>query len=304
MENEQPTSHSEDVQQDEVQSALEMFDLLPNEPEQVEEPEIEETVTEEEPPAIVEPTNVRKVKFNKSEVEVKEEEIDDLLQRGLALDKERERKEQYESALKRAAKLAGYDDVNKYLTELDTIEQQAIQHKSNEIDTMKQQMLQEYADAGFDPAQLEAFIDNHPLIANAKAINEREQAALDAQKAQESEQAKLQGWQDLFTKYPTLAESMSEDGRAEWFTPELEAKVERGYDPIDAYESLHRNTITAEERRIAEQNVLKQQRLNKRAALGSDSLPADNEPAVPKELSDAFALFGFSATDAKKYMKK
>lgn len=302
MENEQPTSHSEDVQQDEVQSALAMFDLLPNEPDQ--ETETEETETEEEAPAIEPPTNVRKVKFNKSEVEVKEEEIDDLLQRGLALDKERERKEHYESALKRAAKLAGYDDVNTYLTELDTIEQQAIEHKSNEIDALKQQMLQEYEDAGLDPAQLEAYIDNHPLFQKSKEITQREQAALDAQKAQESEQAKLQGWQDLFTKYPTLAESMSEDGKADWFTPELEAKVARGYDPIDAYELVNRNTITAEERRIAEQNVLKQQRLNKRAALGSDSLPADNEPAVPKELSDAFALFGFSATDAKKYMKK
>lgn len=303
MNNEQIASHSEDVQEDAVQSALAMFDLVPNEPE-IKEQDIEEPETEEEPPAIVEPTNVRKVKFNKSEVEVKEEEIDDLLQRGLALDKERERKEQYESALKRAAKLAGYDDVNKYLTELDTIEQQAIQHRSNEIDTMKQQMLQEYADAGFDPAQLEAFIDNHPLFANAKAINEREQAALDAQKTQEAEQAKLQGWQDLFTKYPTLAESMSEDGRAEWFTPELEAKVKRGYDPIDAYESVNRGKITAEERQIAEQNVLKQQRLNKRAAIGADSLPAGDEVEVPKELSDAFSLFGINPKEAKKYIKK
>jgi hypothetical protein len=298
MSDEQIASQSEDVQEDAVQGALAMFDLLP---EQVEEQEIE---TEEEPPAIEEPANVRKVKFNKEEREVKEEEIDSLLQQGLALPKERERKEQYESALKRAAKLAGYDDVNQYLTNLDTIEQQAIEHKSNEIDALKQQMLQEYADAGFDPATLENFIDNHPLFVNAKATAEREQQALAAQKTQQAEEAKLQGWKDLFAKYPTLAETMSEDGKAEWFTPELEAKVARGYDPIDAYELVNRNTITAEERRLAEQNVLKQQRLNKRAAIGTDTAPADNEPAVPKEISDAFALFGLDPKAAKKYITK
>lgn len=299
MEDEQITSHSEDVQEDAVQSALAMFDILPDEPE-----ETEETETEEEPPAIVEPSNVRKVKFNKGEVEVKEDEIDELLQKGLALSKERERKEHYESALTRAAKLAGYDDVNQYLAELDVIEQKAIQNRSNEIDALKQQMLQEYADAGYDPAKLEEFIDNHPLFVNAKAINEREQAALEAQKAQQAEEAKLKGWQDLFAKYPALAESMSEDGKAEWFTPELEAKVARGYDPIDAYELVNRNTITAEERRLAEQNVLKQQRLNKRSAIATDTVPADNEPAVPKEISDAFALFGLDPKAAKKYIKK
>ena len=285
----------------EISEALELFGI--------EDPQTDAQETNDElvedPPIDQEPE--RKgitVKFNKEDRFIEEDQVAEYARKGLNYEKVEGRAKEYEAALDRTAKLNGFKDHAEYVANLDRLEQEAIQHKSNEIDTMKQQMLQEYADAGFDPAQLEAFIDNHPLIANAKAINEREQAALDAQKAQEAEQAKLQGWQDLFTKYPTLAESMSEDGKADWFTPELEAKISRGYDPIDAYELVNRNTITAEERRIAEQNVLKQQRLNKRAALGSDSLPADNEQAVPKELSDAFALFGFNESDAKKYMKK
>lgn len=313
MQNEQITSQSDDVQQethsDEVKSALAAFDLLPNEPETVEEEELDQEEpeyqeeTEEVPPATEEPTNVRKVKFNKGEVEVKEDEIDDLLQRGLALDKERERKETYRSGLERAAKLAGYDNVDTYLTELDNIERQTIQNKSNEINAMKQDMLQQYADAGFDPAQLEAFIDNHPLIKQAEEITAREQAALDAQKENQKEAALTQGFQDLFTKYPNLVEDV-QDGQATWYTADMKAKIDRGYDPIDAYELINRDAIVAENRRLSEQAVLKQQRYNKRAPLSPDSLPDKDIVTVPTELSDAFALFGLPPKDAKKYIKK
>src|SRR5438105_4724003 len=52
----------------------------------------------------------RVVKFNKEDREVAEEEVDELLQKGLALDKERERRSEYEKALDRVAKQQGYKD--------------------------------------------------------------------------------------------------------------------------------------------------------------------------------------------------
>lgn len=311
MENEQPTSHSEDVQQethsDEVKSALAAFDLLPDEPVEVEtdlDQEEPQELTEEDPPATEEPTNVRKVKFNKGEREVKEEEIDGLLQQGLALPKERERKETYRAGLERAAKLAGYDDVDTYLTELDTIEQQAIQNKSNEINDLKQQMIQDYEDAGGDPAKLEAWINNHPLIKQSEEFAAREQAALEAQKESQRVEALTQGFRNLFDKYPSLLEEVQEGQPAPWYTADMKAKIDKGYDPIDAYELINRDSIAAESRRLSEQAVLKQQRLNKRAPLSPDSLPDKDIISVPTELSDAFALFDLNPNDAKKYIKK
>jgi RNase P/RNase MRP subunit p30 len=50
--------------------------------------------------------------------------------------------------------------------------------------------------------------------------------------------------------------------------------------------------------------VLKQQRLNKRAAVVTTGGEAKDEVEVPKALADAFSLFGFDQKDAKKYVKK
>ncbi|OKP81634.1 hypothetical protein A3842_11185 [Paenibacillus sp. P3E] len=309
MEDEQVASHSEDVQQEPQESvvsdALALFGL--DTPSVVEDPagEVEqEDEPEIDPPAIEESKKLI-VKVDKQDREVSDDEIPELVQKGFGLDKERARREKYESALTRAAKLAGYDKVDDYLTDLDTIEQQAVKQKEDSFNTLRQEMIDEYTAAGWDPTQLESFLDNHPLLAQAKEVMEREKATQEAQKQQQTEQAKLQGWQDLFAKYPQLTEELPADGSAApWFTPEMQRLVnDRHYDPIDAYRLVHSDKIIADERKRTEQDVIKQQRLNKRAKVETDA-PADDETAVPNELSSAFALFGLDPKAAKKYIKK
>lgn len=310
MENEQIASHSEDVQSndDAVKSALAAFDLLPpDEPQEQQEPqddmdEVSDLNENEEPPAIVEPKKLV-VKVNKEDREVPEEEIPERVQMSFGLEKERERREKYESALTRAAKLAGYDDVNSYLSNLDTLEQQQLQHKEDSFKAARDKMVEELELAGYNPDQVAEFIDNNPLFQQAQAIIEREREAEAQRQAQQAEQQRVQGWENLLAKYPHLNDEVQPDGTAAWLNADMRSRLERGYDPIDAYELAHRDAITSEQRKLAEQEVLKNQRLNKRAAvLGAEI--EDLEPTVPKELTDAFKLFGIDPRAAKKYAKK
>lgn len=307
---EQPASHSEEVQvettSDPVAEALSLFGIEVTTKE--EEARTDDTdaleIEQEEPPATEEPKNTRKVKHNKKEVEIAEDQIDDLLEKGLALDKVRDKATKYESALTRAAKLEGFDKVDDYLANLDKIEQQAVKSKQDYFDAMRAQLREEAEDAGLDPVRMEEYLDNHPILNQAKEILQREQNSQTAQKQEQEQQLQLKGWEDLFSKYPDLAEAMPEDGgTAAWYTPEIQAKIARGYDPIDAYELVNRDSISQEQRRRTEQDVLKQQRLNKRAGvLGTTQ--AVTEPEVPKEVSDAFAIFGLDPKAAQKYYKK
>ncbi|MEK3717921.1 hypothetical protein [Paenibacillus sp. FSL R7-0333] len=307
---EQPASQSEEVQPEqeispEIAAVRESFGIkntTPTAPETIE--EVEEDA-EQSPPATEEQKNVRKVKFNKKEVEIPEDQIDDLLERGLALDKERERKTKYESALTRAAKLAGYDKVDDYLTNLDTLEQQAAKQKEDAFTSMRQQLREEAENAGIDPALLDEWLDNNPVIAHANEVLEREKTSQSVQQQQQAEQAKLQSWQDLFAKYPHLTDDLPDDGSAApWFTPEMQRLVnDRNYDPIDAYRLVYSDKIIADERKRTEQDVIKQQRLNKRSRVEGESR-VDTEPEVPPEKAAAFIEFGLNPNAAKKYIKK
>lgn len=310
MSDEQVASHSEDVQPEpqeqnsDLAGAFAAFGLdAPN----VVEPEAnaDHTEHEEEPePPAIEGAKKLVVKVDKQDREVSDDEIPELVQKGFGLEKERARREKYESALTRAAKLAGFEKVDDYLTNLDTIEQQAVKQKEDSFNNLRQEMIDEYTAAGWDPTQLEQFLDNHPLLAQAKEVMEREKATQESQRQQQEEQAKLQGWQDLFAKYPQLAEEMQTAGNeAAWFTAEIKEKINRGYDPIDAYELVNRDSILQDQRKRTEQDVIKQQRLNKRAKVETDA-HADDELDVPNELSSAFALFGLDPKAAKKYVKK
>jgi hypothetical protein len=285
----------------EVSEALALFGIEPTAPEADPEP-----ATEEDPPTDQEPE--RKgitVKFNKEDVFIEDEKVAEYARKGLNYEKVEGRAKEYEAALDRAAKLNGYKDHAEYVANLDRLEQQAIQHKEDAFTELRQQMREEAENAGIDPERLDAWLDNNPLLQQAKEVMDRDKAAQETQKQQQSEEAMLKGWQNLFAKYPDLASAMSEEGQAaEWFTPAIQEKINRGYDPIDAYELANRDKISAEERKMAEQNVLKQQRLNKRAAVVTTGGEARDEVEVPKELADAFSLFGIDQKEAKKYVKK
>ncbi|TQR97317.1 hypothetical protein [Paenibacillus ottowii] len=312
---EQPTSHSEDVQPNEtpdttdvdINAALREFGIIKDEPmgEETDEPEQDEELeSEDEPPAIADKPEKLKVKVNKEEIEVDDDQIPELVQKGFGLDKERKRRTEAEQALQRAAKLAGYETADEYLANLDKIEQQAIQKKQDDFDLLKQQLREDAENAGIDPDYLDRYLDAHPLLQQAREVVERESKAQETRKQAEQQEQLLKGWEELFNQHPELVENAPPEGeKPDWLTAEMDALIEQGYKPIHAFELTNRDKIIADERKRTEQAVIKQQRLNKRAQVEKQAA-LETEPEVPKELADGFALFGLNPAAAKKYVKK
>lgn len=261
----------------------------------------------EHPPIDVEPEDEQPkrgitVKHNKEEVFIDEEKIPEYARKGLNYEKVEGRAKQYQEALDRIAKQQGFKDHAELVANLDRIEQEAIQRQHDQFEQYKKQMREEAENAGLDPEAVEQYLENHPMLNQAKELLERESQAQAIRKQEEEQQRLLQGWEDLFRKYPQLAEQTGEDGKADWMTPEMERRIKRGYDPIDAYELVHRDSIIADERKRAEQSTLKQQRLNKRVQVEGAG-GTDVEPQAPPELAAAFAMFDIDPRKAQKYAK-
>ncbi|MED5019329.1 hypothetical protein P9847_18670 [Paenibacillus chibensis] len=314
----QPASHSEDVtgsneaashssEEQELRDHYNAFGLSYPEPEQQEDESDEEL--EDADPAIdgnQEQVPERKgvtVKHNGQDVTVEDEQVPEYLQMGLNYKKVKGQVQQYESALDRLARQQGYKDHADLIENLDKIEQEAVQKQQNQFDQLKQHLRQEAEDAGIDPNVMEQYLDNHPLIKQAREVVQRSEQEQQYRQQEQSQQQLLQGWEALFKKYPQLADQVSPDGgTAPWLTPEMHSKLQRGYDPVDAYELVHRDSFMADERKRAEQSVLKTQRLNKRAQVEGQG-KGDRQPEVPSELSSAFAAFGLDPKNAQKYAK-
>lgn len=250
--------------------------------------------------------NGRYVKYNKEDRFVPEDEYDPLLRKGLNYEKVEGRAKTYESALDRVAKLQGYKDHADLLANIDTMEEQRLQQEKNQFDQLTEHLRQSAYEAGIDPEALDQWLDNHPLIKEAKEAasyreTERQRQAEEAQKQQE-----VEGWQKLFAKYPSLSEQIEEDEAGNTTAPflneEMLSRIKRGYDPLDAYELANRGNLAQEAKKKTEQQILKQQRLNKRASVET-AAAAKQEPEASKELTDAFALFGLPPEAAKKYAK-
>ncbi|QYK61849.1 hypothetical protein [Paenibacillus sp. S25] len=312
---EQPTSHSEDVQPNEtpdttgvdINAALREFGIIKDEPmgeESVEPEQDEELEPEDEPPAIADEPKKLTVKFNKQDIEINEDQIPEYVQKGLALEKERERRSETEKALERSAKIAGFNSTDEYLANLDKIEQQAIQKKQDDFDLLKQQLREDAESAGIDPDYLDRYLDAHPLLQQAREVVERESKSQETRKQEEQQQQLLKGWEELFNQHPELVENAPAEGeKPDWLTAEMDALIEKGYAPVHAYRLTNSDKIIAEERKRTEQSVIKQQRLNKRAQVEKQAA-LETEPEVPKELADGFKLFGLNPALAKKYVKK
>ncbi|MCM3294118.1 hypothetical protein M3661_28895 [Paenibacillus sp. MER 180] len=261
----------------------------------------------EHPPIDVEPEDEQPkrgitVKHNKEDVFINDEDVPALARKGLNYEKIEGRAKQYESALDRLAKQQGFKDHNELVANLDRIEQESIQRQQQQFEQHKQQMREEAENAGLDPEAVEQYLENHPMLNQAKELLERESQAQAIRKQEEEQQRQTQAWESLFKKYPHLLEQTGEDGKAEWMTPELESRIRRGYDPVDAYELVNRDSIIADERKRAEQTALKQQRLNKRGQVEGAGR-ADFEPQAPAELTEAFAIFGLNPKRAQMYAK-
>ncbi|WP_348624270.1 hypothetical protein ABFT51_07600 [Paenibacillus peoriae] len=312
---EQPTSHSEDVQPNEtpdtpdvdINAALREFGIIKDEPmgEETDEPEQDEELEpEDDPPAIADEPKKLTVKFNKQEVEIDETQIPEYVQKGLALDKERERRSETEKALERSAKIAGFNSTDEYLANLDKIEQQAIQKKQDDFDYLKQQLREEVENAGLDPDYVERYLDAHPLLQQAKDVMERESKAQETRKQEDQQQQLLKGWEELFNQHPELVETAPPEGeKPDWLTAEMDALIEQGYKPIHAFELTNRDKIIADERKRTEQAVIKQQRLNKRSQVEKEAV-ADTEPEIDSGILAGGALFGVPTKLLKKYGTK
>lgn len=264
---------------------------------------------EEQPTIVDNPEQSAKgvtVKYNGQEMIISDdEEIKTNVQKGLNYDKLKGESERYTSALDRLAKQHGYKNHAELIDNLDAIEQQQAQHEQNQFDQLKQHLRNEAENAGIDPDVLDNYIDNHPLLQQAKAVLEQNKQSQEIRKQQETEQQQVQGWEDLFHKYPQLSEQIDQaNGSAPWLTQEMRNRIERGYDPVDAYELSHKDTIMADQKKKAEQAVIKNQRLNKRATVEKSGSSADLEEEVPNDVSEAFRLFGLDPGKAKKHINK
>lgn len=304
---EQVSAHPEADLQQHQKAAYAAFGVeFPKAEEEQGEPEGEPQ--DDHPPIDDEPVEPQErkgitVKHNKEEVFIDEEKIPEYARKGLNYDKIEGRAKQYEQALDRIAKQQGFKDHTDLVANLDRIEQQAIQRQQEQFDALRQQVREDAENAGLDPELVDQYLENHPALQQAREVLEKDKQASELRKQEEERQRQLERWEALFKKYPHLVEQTGDDGTAEWMTPELEERIRRGYDPIDAYELVHRDALMATERKRAEQATLKQQRLNKRVQVEATT-SADLEDEVPEELKVAFRLFELNPSEARKFMKK
>lgn len=243
-----------------------------------------------------------KVKFNKQEIEVDEEKIPELVQKGLALEKERERKTEYQKALDRAARLQGFKDHEEFLANLDKIEADAKKREEDQFKKLRDELRQQAEDAGLDPDKVEEFINNHPLMLEARQIKaDNERRAKEEQKLRQQEEINRQ-WAELYQAYPEIVDDAQAFTRGEtpsFYTDEMKELVERGYHPLHAYQLAHMDKVKEKVR----QAEIKKQIYNKRSQVETET-HEDLEPEVPEALASAFSLFGLDPKRAKKYVQK
>lgn len=316
----QPATHSEEVTQqpahpqanEQVQALKDAYASFGLDyPEETEE-EADENAPEDQkadppidgkPGQPEEPKKGITVKYNGQDVFIPEEEVVAHARKGLNYDKIEGRAKQYETALDRLARQQGFKDHADLLANLDAIEQQRVQDQRDQFEVLKKQLRDDAEAAGIDPNVLDQYLDNHPLLKQAREVVERSEQEQQHRQQEQTEQQLRQGWEALFRKYPGLTDQVdAETGTAAWLTPEMQSRLQRGYDPVDAYELVHRDSILADERKRAEQATIKNQRLNKRAQVEKGG-SADLKPSAPEELTSAFAMFGLDPNKAQKYAK-
>lgn len=293
----------------ELESARSLFGLPPVEtPEEPEDQPAEEAGLDEEAAAEEEAVddaprdkNGRYVKYNKEERFVPEEEYDPLLRKGLNYEKVEGRLKERESQLDLVAQLSGYKDHAEMLENLPRIQEQRTQQEIDGFETVKNQLREQAQEGYLDADAVELFIKRTEEAVQYKE-SERQRKEQEQRAQQEAE-----GWNNLFAKYPDLAAQVQDDGdgniKADFLNPDMVSRIGRGYDPLDAYELVHRDNLVAEAKKKTEQKVLKQQRLNKRSAVESAGGSTKQSP-VPTEVEEAFKLMGLNPEAAQKYFKK
>jgi len=292
------TEESPEIERDAETEAL--FDSfgLPSKTEKkdVQFPDMKEPTDEEDPLTMEEDeetvtveTKGIKVKYNGEDKIVDESEAPGLIQKGMNYDKVQQKLNEQQNSLDRAAKLLGYKDHAELSVNLDKIEQKQIQDQKDQFQQLKQQIFDELVDAGTSEDIARAYVDNNPLVQQAnKAITEREQA--DAERSnQKSQQDNIDKWQSMYKDPRVLAafpnivndsEAFSNQGVPEFFTPEMQARINKGYDPLDAMLLSHSDKFQGQTKKTMEQKVIKQQQLGMRAGVDTSTATAPDEAAL------------------------
>jgi|GEM_PF-5447111 len=292
---------------DELSNVFEVFGLTPPELEKKTHPEEQSEVAETPPIESSEPEKKgMKVKFLHEEVFVEEERYPELLRKGLNHDRIEGKISEYQKALDEVAKLQGFKDHNDLMQNLEKLKAEAKQREEDQFKQLREDLRQQAEDAGLDPEKVEQFIENHPLMKEARRIKAENEERAKIEKQLRQQQEIERQWSELYQAFPELIEDAKAWTRGEtpsFYTPEMQALVERGYHPLHAYKLAHMDKLTTQAKELARQAAIKEQMLNKRSQVETDT-GGDMEPEAPEELKEAFALFGLDPKLAKKYAKR
>lgn len=296
----------------ETEALYASFDLKPAaEKKEIVFPGSEQQEKEEDkaPPAIEEAKTEPKkitVKYNKEDVEIDEDKIPEFVQKGLALDKERERRSELEKNLDRAAKLAGFKDHSEYVANFDRIEQQAQQQAVDQFEQAKKKIIDDLVYNGVDEAVAKEYAENNPLVQQAKAALEEKNIIQQQSQRQTEESQRLAEWSKLYDAFPEAGETaklFADNGRPDWYTPEMESMVKQGYKPLDAYKLAHMDKIQTQSKKQMEQKLIKQQHLGTRAQVEGTSITQQEETTLLPAQAALAAEFGVSLDGVKNQMK-
>lgn len=291
------TSHSNEDQPEVFQDDSQEFDVreafgLPAKSEE-DSDEGEKSVNDKTPAKEdVKESKKTVVKFNKEDVEIDEDKIPELLQKGLALDKERDKSKQSQNDLDRAAKLLGYKDHADLSAGLDALEKTMLKDQQDKHEQLKQKMIDDLVDNGVSEESARDYIDNNPLIQEGKK-------AIEAQQQNKVQQETASKWNELYEAYETL-EKPVQGQPTPWYTPEMDALVQKGYSPLHAYELTNKNNIQQSTKKQVEQKLIKQQQLSGRTKVAENG---EQESRASEELKGAFSMFGIDPKRAQKYAK-
>lgn len=121
------------------------------------------------------------------------------------------------------------------------------------------------------------------------------------------QEAKNQKWQELYNSYPDLVESSQAFTKGEtpdWFNPQMQAMIDRGYDPKDAYVLANGDVLNAQTKKKAEQQAIKNQHLGKRSQVEGDTQESPEEPTLTPEMMALANEYGVNIKNVQKYQKQ
>jgi hypothetical protein len=147
---------------------------------------------------------------------------------------------QHSAYLERRARQEGFQNVEEYLRAIDELEQ-------------RMQVEQESQRMGVDPNVYQQYFA--PVNQKLQQYEQELQSFRQEKQLREQQEQATSKWGALYEQFPGLLESakaFNEGKNPDWYNETMQAYVNRGYDPADAYRLAHADTIARQQ----EQQVL------------------------------------------------